>query len=211
MMLRRILSLVASVGIGLPAIADTRVVDGDTLEHNGTVYRLNGIDAPEHDQTCGAWRCGPAATQALVDMVKGHDIQCDAISKDGYGRVIATCYANGADIGGSLVDKGLAWAFVKYSDAYVVEENSARAQGLGIWAGVFTAPWDLRAKRWQQAQATAPAGCPIKGNISNRGRIYHTPWSPWYERTGINTKAGERWFCSEAEALEAGWRAPYWN
>ena len=38
--------------------------------------------------------------------------------------------------------------------------------------------------------------------------MYHAPGSPWYERTEIDTDAGERWFCTEEEALEAGWRAP---
>ena len=39
-------------------------------------------------------------------------------------------------------------------------------------------------------------------------KVYHTPDSPWYERTAIDTGAGERWFCTEREAQEAGWRAP---
>jgi hypothetical protein len=32
------------------------------------------------------------------------------------------------------------------------------------------------------------------------------PWSPWYARVKIDESRGERWFCSEAEALAAGWR-----
>lgn len=39
-------------------------------------------------------------------------------------------------------------------------------------------------------------------------RVYHTPDSPWYGRTEIDTSAGERWFCTEQEARDAGWRAP---
>lgn len=39
-------------------------------------------------------------------------------------------------------------------------------------------------------------------------RVYHTPNSPWYARTEIDTSAGERWFCTEQEARDAGWRAP---
>jgi hypothetical protein len=52
------------------------------------------------------------------------------------------------------------------------------------------------------------SNCRIKGNISESGRIYHLPGSEWYERTQINPAKGERWFCSEAEAKAAGWRAP---
>jgi hypothetical protein len=52
-------------------------------------------------------------------------------------------------------------------------------------------------------------GCKIKGNISAKGeKIYHLPGSSSYERTAINERAGERWFCSEDEAVAAGWRAP---
>lgn len=50
-------------------------------------------------------------------------------------------------------------------------------------------------------------GCLIKGNISRNDRIYHVPGSPSYDRTMIDVSQGERWFCSEAEARAAGWRA----
>ena len=50
-------------------------------------------------------------------------------------------------------------------------------------------------------------GCTIKGNISSKGeRIYHLPGDQHYDRTKINLAKGERWFCSEAEAIAAGWR-----
>lgn len=53
------------------------------------------------------------------------------------------------------------------------------------------------------------SSCVIKGNINSDGeKIYHCPNDQWYSRTKINTSKGERWFCSEAEALTAGFRAP---
>lgn len=196
------------------AQAEPRVVDGDTLEIDGTVYRLNGIDAPEHGQTCGTWDCGAEATEALVEIVKGREVTCDPIEEDGYGRVIATCYADGTDIGAQMIDKGMAWAFLRYSDAYATQELNAKNLSRGVWSEDYLPPWEFRDARWKRALAEeqeAPEGCPIKGNISNNGRIYHAPWSPWYSRTHVNTAKGERWFCSEAEAIAAGWRAPYWN
>ena len=51
-------------------------------------------------------------------------------------------------------------------------------------------------------------GCRIKGNISQNGRIYHVPGNLSYEQTKIDESKGERRFCTEAEAREAGWRAP---
>jgi hypothetical protein len=49
--------------------------------------------------------------------------------------------------------------------------------------------------------------CKIKGNISyNRGRkIYHLPGMKDYEVTKIDLKKGERWFCTESEAITNGW------
>jgi len=49
--------------------------------------------------------------------------------------------------------------------------------------------------------------CDIKGNISTSGeRIYHLPTDRYYDATGIAQSRGERWFCSESEAIAAGWR-----
>lgn len=49
--------------------------------------------------------------------------------------------------------------------------------------------------------------CVIKGNISSSGeKIYHLPGCQSYSKTVISEEAGERWFCSENEALGAGWR-----
>ncbi len=55
---------------------------------------------------------------------------------------------------------------------------------------------------------TPSQNCNIKGNISYRTgeKIYHVPGQQYYNSTEIDTSAGERWFCSEAEAQAAGWR-----
>ena len=212
MMLRTALApALLALSLALPAAAELRVVDGDTLILDGTVIRLEGIDAPEADQTCNGWACGKAATEELVEITKGRDISCEGHGRDDFDRLIATCRAGGVDIGESLVDKGLALAFRRYSDSYVEVEGRARAARAGVWSGRFEAPWDFRARQWQAAAQIAPEGCPIKGNISKNGHIYHMPWSRWYARTRIDTSKGERWFCDEVEAQAAGWRAPYGN
>lgn len=50
--------------------------------------------------------------------------------------------------------------------------------------------------------------CNIKGNISfgSGEKIYHMPGQKYYESTVIDLEYGERWFCTETEALNAGWR-----
>jgi len=54
----------------------------------------------------------------------------------------------------------------------------------------------------------AASGCSIKGNvsISTGERIYHVPGQMHYAETVISPQYGERWFCSEAKAVAAGWR-----
>jgi hypothetical protein len=107
-----------------------------------------------------------------------------------------------------MVRRGWAVAFQKYTDAYLAEELDAAKAGRGLWRGTFERPTAFRAAVWAASEQQSPDGCPIKGNISKRGKIYHAPWSRSYARTRINPARGERWFCSEAEAIAAGWRAP---
>jgi hypothetical protein len=53
----------------------------------------------------------------------------------------------------------------------------------------------------------SPPGFAIKGNISSKGeRIYRPPGCKYYAATVVDLTRGERWFCSEAEAVAAGWR-----
>jgi hypothetical protein len=51
-------------------------------------------------------------------------------------------------------------------------------------------------------------GCDIKGNISfdTKEKIYHVPGGEWYDKANISPAYGERWFCSEQEAINNGWR-----
>lgn len=53
-----------------------------------------------------------------------------------------------------------------------------------------------------------PPGCVIKGNINLKTgeRVYHLPGQKHYDNVTIETEAGERWFCTEAEAEANGWR-----
>jgi endonuclease YncB( thermonuclease family) len=192
------------------------VVDGDTLDVAGVRYRLHGIDAPEAGQKCksakgGVWACGKAAISALEKLVLDRQVHCDDRGVDDYDRVIAVCIVAGRDVNELMVASGLAWAFRKYSEDYAATEDQARQIGKGIWQAPTQTAWDYRAEKWLVAEQESPDGCPIKGNISRNGKIYHAPWSPWYYKTKVSLEQGERWFCNEAEALKAGWRAPYWG
>lgn len=221
----RILILLAATWLAIgasfadPVISGTaQVTDGDTLSIGPVIIRLHGIDAPEAGQQCRrangkSWQCGAAATNRLAELVEGHRVDCLAIERDAYRRIIGRCTANGIDVNETLVSEGLAWAFTRYSDDFASHEASAQLTGVGIWDGEAQPAWEYRAARWERAADASPRpGCPIKGNINRAGeKIYHTPWSPWYDRTSIDESKGQRWFCDEEEAQAAGWRAARWN
>ena len=67
---------------------------------------------------------------------------------------------------------------------------------------------DLRIGKLTPNLAQSQAGvCATKGNISSSGeRIYHVPGQRYYDATKISGIKGERWFCTEQEAVRAGWR-----
>lgn len=214
---------VAAAAVPPPAIAPrppvggphvtgpARVIDGDTIDIGGTRIRLEGIDAPEAAQTCARadgrpWDCGAEATRFLSQMVRGASLDCRVKGQDKYGRTLATCYSGNVDINRQMVRNGYAWAFVRYSAAYVGEEAAARAARAGVWQGRSEPAWTYREMRWTAASDRAPEGCAIKGNVSRQGRIYHMPWSPWYGKVVMRAEKGTRWFCNESEAVGAGWR-----
>ena len=191
------------------------VIDGDTFRIGETVVRLADVNAPELAQRCEGGpsalrRCGAYVANALEKRIGGREVRCAVREIDQYDRRISTCEVAGEDLSSWLVSEGLALAYRRFSDRFVPEEEAARAAGRGLWQTDFEPPWEYRAKRWEVASQEAPEGCPIKGNINRDGeRIYHTPWgSQYYDRTKISLDKGERWFCSERQALDAGWRAP---
>lgn len=205
------LSQAAAPDLPREAIAGTaRVLDGDTIEVAGTRIRLEGIDAPESSQRCesdrGTWNCGGAATRELTALVAGKNVRCEGSEVDSYGRLIAICRVGALELNAEMVRRGLAWAFVRYSRRLVNVEADARRLRVGVWQGQNEPPWAYRAERWAHAEAQVRNKCAIKGNVSSGGRIYHLPWSPHYAEVRIDTARGERWFCSEADAIAAGWR-----
>jgi len=190
------------------------ITDGDTLKINGEKIRLDGIDAPESAQSCMTsdnkpYSCGQNATSFLKNITEHKTVSCKTTDKDRYGRHIATCFVGNINLNEAMVLNGHALAYRQYSKRYVEVEKTAEIAQAGMWQGIFVKPWSWRkGERLSQKKQSNTNECLIKGNISNSGKIYHTPQSQWYSRTKINEAKGERWFCTEAEAIAAGWRAP---
>ncbi|KAJ9524085.1 hypothetical protein QJQ45_022554 [Haematococcus lacustris] len=53
-----------------------------------------------------------------------------------------------------------------------------------------------------------PGVKPVKGNISGKGeKIYHLPGGAYYDKVLIEPEKGEQYFCTEQQAIAAGYRA----
>jgi hypothetical protein len=91
------------------------VIDGDTVVISGTHIRLEGIDAPEKDQTCmdangKPWACGQTATRELRGLIGGRDLTCDKRAEDRYQRALAVCkLPDGSDVNPGWCDRVGLW------------------------------------------------------------------------------------------------------
>ena len=204
-------------------LGPARVIDGDTVEIRGTRIRIQGIDAPEMDDSClrpdgTAWACGVWSMQAARDRFDGRILQCEDLGERTWGRVVARCLYGEVDVAAAMVKKGAARACPRFaqqhahSRGYIDIERGAAAEGRGIFDGTPPplAGFCRTGGGERQAAVTQPgerSDCVIKGNINAEGeRIYHLPGQRFYGVTRINEAAGQRWFCTEAEARAAGWR-----
>jgi endonuclease YncB( thermonuclease family) len=132
-----------------PVVGAAWVADGDTLEISGARIRLEGIDAPELDQTCAddkghSWWCGRTATRELRAYVRGRELKCEPTGFDQFERVLAICFLpDGSDLNAWMVRQG--WALASgYGKTYQSEQDEAKAAKRGIWAGTFTPPREWR-------------------------------------------------------------------
>ena len=87
------------------------------------------------------YKCGEKSTLVLMKKLKDKKIECILQNnKDRYKRYIGTCYIENQDINGWLVKNGHAIAYKKYSKKYVLYEEYAKKNKLGLWQGDFVEP-----------------------------------------------------------------------
>jgi micrococcal nuclease len=193
--------------------------DGDTIAviYNGNreSVRFLLVDSPETSHPrLGEQPYGKEAkelTSSLVENAHKIELEFDIGPKrDKYGRLLAYVYVDGKMIQEELLKNGLARvAYVyppntRYVDQFNALQKKAQQQGIGIWEienyaqedGFHPELIESRSKRRESED------CLIKGNIGTE-KIYHTPDSPWYKQT-----KPEVMFCTEDEAVKAGFRPP---
>ena len=194
--------------------AVTQVIDGDTIEvdEGGVPFRVRyvGMDAPELDGE-------PMAAESLAanrKLVEGKRIVMirDQSEADRYGRLLRFVFIGDTFVNDELVRLGMARATpfppdLSCQTEFAAAQREALQAGRGLWGIVLSLTPPGGGGACAGGCVTPPAGCRIKGNINSSGeKIYHVPGGKFYDNTVIEPEKGERWFCTEAEAIEAGWR-----
>lgn len=188
------------------------IAGNDVLRVGTMSIRLADIEVPDREQTCQRpgnkrWRCGEAAAGAVSKLTSGRALKCEVRGLDAQGNGLGICFDGTTDINAQLVKGGHVFAGGGLMPRYSAQENEARTAKAGLWSGEAPErPSDWRNRIWEEAKKRAPSGCPIKGQVTGSTKSYVLPWAPDYERVRVNASKGGRWFCSEDEAISAGWK-----
>jgi len=226
--IRVIAACVFFLSLSAATAAEAIVHDGDTLTLDGTIYRLDGIDAPELDQSCidkeGATiPCGIIARDRLIESIGKRSVSCDDKGPDksyrNTNRHIGECRIEGEalTLNEWLVRQGLAFNFEPYAHGrFMAAQTDAQANHRGFWPGCFVMPRDFRRGNEHTAMPLGescdeknrsvlfdigdhPPGCTIKGKFRNI-EGYRGIYHIEGCRSYERLKSVDRWFCSEEEA-----------
>ncbi len=208
----------------------TSVVDGDTfkirLGKKVETVRIIGIDTPETKDPRKPVQCyGKEASKKLTTLLRGKTVTLEknpAEERDKYKRLLRYVSLKGKDIGAGMINDGYAFSYKTFPhprlEDYNALEKTAQDGSKGLWGSVCdyatggTSTSSVKTQPKSTATSSASStptttSCEIKGNISSKKeKIFHVPGCGSYNQTQIDEEAGERWFCSEQEALAAGWR-----
>ncbi len=187
---------------------DVWIIDGDTLQIGSTIVHLAGIDAPELGQRCllvnKEWRCGLDAALALRKLVAFGGITCS--SEEAGAMVTGACTAAGKDLAEALLAQGYVLAQPEAFPIYHSAEAAAQKAELGLWRGDFVRPEDWRRGARLPGEAADTMSCVVKGTVSTEEqKIFYIPSDEEYDGIAIDPERGERMFCSDDEAILAGW------
>lgn len=192
------------------------VIDGDTLQVGDRIVHLAGIDAPELGQVCihdeQLIRCGVNAAFTLDKAVElaVAPIICSDLSDLSDGVLLGTCESGGDNLALKLLRSGYVVALPDATGFYREAADSARKASLGLWEDQFVPPWEWRrGTRLAQESQASNEPCPIRGKTAADGaRVYWVPTDPDYETIPIDAARGDKLFCSDEAARQAGWLRP---
>jgi endonuclease YncB( thermonuclease family) len=118
--MKRLLAAALTLAMLTPAIADVRVIDGDTVDIDGTPETFRSRCENEY-------RLGLAAKERLIARLNGAEVSYTPDGLDRFGRTLAHVYAGERDVGQVLLDEGHALPYVA--------GPQAKAKRLATWCG----------------------------------------------------------------------------
>ncbi|MCU0660398.1 MAG: thermonuclease family protein [Candidatus Pacebacteria bacterium] len=203
-----------------------RVIDGDTLDvsMDGAVVRLRliGMNTPETVDPRKPVECfGTEASQKATSLLLGKKVSLVSDSsqgeKDKYDRLLRYVFLeDGTNFNLQMIKEGYAYEYTygtpyAYQAAFKEAQQQAKDASAGLWGAVCQDKADTSVLPTVQIVPMSTNvvfdSCTIKGNINTSGeKIYHMLGCDSYDATKIHESRGERWFCSEQEALDAGWQ-----
>lgn len=153
------------------------VVDGETLQMQGQVVKLFGIEALENDQIClngnKPWPCGEESARSLSALIGAQPVRSQTI-RNASGYVLATCDLNGEDLAAWMVSNGWAFADKAQSNDYAAFEETAQTARAGVWSGEFVAPAEWREGKRLKLPAT-PQTEPQDDGLPDYGPLNQAP------------------------------------
>ena len=195
------------------------ITDGDTIDARTPAdltysIRLEGIDAPEHDQAFGS-----QSTANLAALASGKSVTLDCENERSYGRLICKILLpNGEDLDLDQVKAGMAWHYKQYRDeqsaadraAYGSAECTAMKAKIGLWSQPNPEqPQDFRHGTHSET-LFGPDGCriscePTSGAVvgNARSHIFEWPACPYYSSISPDNQVP---FQSPQAAEAAGYR-----
>lgn len=201
-----------------PALASSfqhvSVLDGDTIQIDGRVIHIYGIDAPELGQHCLRGKiltnCGLTAAFELQKFIDMQLTKVVCVPRKEFPRGnVQVCTVGHANLAKIMLRNGSVRAIPKSDPDYLEAERYARVANLGIWHVKMVPPWDWRAgKRLPEEKAAGTERpCPVKGLITkNKKRIFYVVTDAEYWHHHVDPARGDRYFCSLDAAWKAGWR-----
>ena len=193
------------------------VIDGDTIRIEKWIkIRLLGINAPEKGECY--YKESKAYLAELIDD-KEVFLEKDITGKDRYDRLLRYVVLKNPDpeednilVNNQMVLEGYARAEStspdkKYRDLLATSERKAKSAEKGMWGACDYLEQEKQASSLREQESEPPnSQCTIKGNISEKayGKLYFLEGCPNYKRVKVDMRKGEAWFCSETEAIKAG-------
>lgn len=169
----------------------SRVIDGDTfVTKEKQIIRLDSVNAPELNNCLGQ-----EAKAEMEKLVLNKKVFIKVSYIDDM-RLVASVYTLDGNVGQKMLSKGLATYATKSKQEQpqlLQTSQKARDKKIGVYSEKCTQNVNLQNPK-----------CNIKANTTADVNYYRTPDCKYYDTTLVQLHMGDKWFCTEKEALEAG-------